>query len=383
MNKIPDVKISIITVCRNSVNTIEQTLCSVVNQSYKNVEYIVIDGGSDDGTLDIIRKYEARISYWISEPDRGIYDAMNKGIEKASGDVVAFLNSDDWYETETLNYVARQFTNPNIQVLSGRMYYWIGDRREIICRHDYDFHLTMACSHPATFVRKYLFERYGKFDIKYAISGDHEWLLRIYNEGIPYTYCKEIFTNMRHGGASCKNEFLSRYESQLVSLSAALDLKAKHKINEDEYCDMVHRINIFRSNLICGYTGNIVINEKKIVCGGELKNYMMHMFPKESYALFGSGGAAKRCIDFMNQMEKKVSCIYDNDSCKWGKVCEGIRILSPGEIKKGEYEIIVTSERYEEEITEQLERKGLVKNLDFMCFSYIVRLIGAKAYGYI
>ena len=93
-------KISVITVCYNSSATIERTIQSVIRQNYSDLEYIIIDGGSTDGTLDVIAKYQPYISLCISEPDNGIYDAMNKGLERTTGDVVAFLNSDDWYERD-------------------------------------------------------------------------------------------------------------------------------------------------------------------------------------------------------------------------------------------------------------------------------------------
>ena len=95
-----DTLISIVTVSYNAVLTIEQTILSVINQTYPNVEYIIIDGGSTDGTVDIIKKYADKIAYWVSEPDKGIYDAMNKGGLKATGDFIQFLNAGDWFENE-------------------------------------------------------------------------------------------------------------------------------------------------------------------------------------------------------------------------------------------------------------------------------------------
>ena len=97
-----NMKLSIITVSLNNKDTIEQTIRSVLSQTYNNVEYIVIDGGSTDGTVDIIKKYEDKISYWVSESDKGIYDAMNKGIRKATGDIVGILNADDFYVDENV-----------------------------------------------------------------------------------------------------------------------------------------------------------------------------------------------------------------------------------------------------------------------------------------
>ena len=116
-------RISVITVCFNSKETLEQTIKSVVGQEYEDKEYIVIDGGSTDGTVDILKKYAEQIAFWLSEPDEGIYDAMNKGIKHATGDVIAFLNSDDWYEPDTLTRVAGYFLSNRIDCpLGGKGY---------------------------------------------------------------------------------------------------------------------------------------------------------------------------------------------------------------------------------------------------------------------
>lgn len=129
-------KISIITVCLNSVKTIEQTIRSVIMQDYDNLEYIIIDGGSTDGTMDIIRKYENYFSYWISEPDNGIYDAMNKSLKVCTGDVVAFLNSDDWYDNNVLKRVNSYFEENDVDIVSGKTYTVYGEVIKKIYLHE-------------------------------------------------------------------------------------------------------------------------------------------------------------------------------------------------------------------------------------------------------
>lgn len=383
MSRQHNIKISIITVCLNSVDTIEQTIRSVLDQPYHDIEYIIIDGGSTDGTTDIIRKYEDRLSYWSSGPDRGIYDAMNKGIDKAEGGVVAFLNSDDWYEPDAIGYAAGQFADSGIYVLSGLLYYWTDGRPTVICQHENDFRLTMACSHQAVFVRRELFEKYGKFNLKYAICADYDWLLKLYNENVPYTYCKKVFTNVRSGGASTRNFYLTCNEAQAVSLSAALDLRESNKIDDKEYCDLVHRINLFRYNLTCRYIGNNAVRETQAVFEGKLKEHLGLIFRKERYALFGCGKMAEWWLVFFRQMGKKVLCFYDNNAQLWGKLRNGIGILPPKEIKKGECEIVITSGIYESDIALQLDNMGLQRNLDYVCFSDLVQMVGAKMYGYL
>ncbi len=119
MNNRP--KVSIITVVYNGIAHLEQTIQSVLNQTYDNVEYIIIDGGSTDGTVELIKKYEESIAYWVSESDGGIYDAMNKGISNATGEIVGLINADDWYETGTIEKVVETFQNSEVDVVHGSM----------------------------------------------------------------------------------------------------------------------------------------------------------------------------------------------------------------------------------------------------------------------
>ena len=199
-------KISIITVCYNSEPTIERAIKSVIQQDYPGIEYIVIDGGSTDGTANIIKKYAKKISYWISEPDQGIYDAMNQGISHATGEIVAFLNSDDWYPENILHEIAGQFISDEVQILCGEMYVHQGGHMERWHIREkkmkQQLRIRMGFSHPAMFARRSLFEEYGKFDTQYQIAADYDWLLRVYDNHVPITVTDKVLCNFSHGGIS-------------------------------------------------------------------------------------------------------------------------------------------------------------------------------------
>jgi len=208
-------KISIITTSYNSARTLRDTMDSVLRQSYTDYEYIVIDGASKDGTVDIIREYEPLFGErlrWVSEPDRGIYDAMNKGIALATGDVVGLLNSDDFYTSDDiLATVAREFSCPDVpDAIYGDVHYV--DENDITRPVRYyssrEFtreRMLMGYmpAHPSFYVRRSCYEQYGAFDTSYRVAADFENLLRIiYVNKISIRYIAKDFVTMRMGGAS-------------------------------------------------------------------------------------------------------------------------------------------------------------------------------------
>lgn len=207
-------KISIITVCYNSVSTIEDTIKSVLSQSYSDIEYVVIDGGSTDGTLSFVKKYRAQICKFISEPDRGIYDAMNKGIGLASGDIVGFLNSDDFYANESSIFqIANVFEKNDCDVVYADLeYVAVNDLRKIVRRWKSQpyrkglFKKGWHPPHPTFFVRKEIFEKYGIFDLSYSVGSDYELMLRFLERfGVNSCYIPSVLVKMRNGGVSNKN----------------------------------------------------------------------------------------------------------------------------------------------------------------------------------
>ena len=159
----PQPLVSIITIVYNDEKHLEQTIQSVLNQTYPHTEYIIIDGGSTDNTVSIIKKYSDRLAYWISERDGGISDAFNKGISKVSGEIVGIINADDWYETDAVENVVLSIKN--YDVAYGNMMYWKNGERDMVVhgRHDYLKH-EMTLNHPTVFVKKYCYEQYGVFN---------------------------------------------------------------------------------------------------------------------------------------------------------------------------------------------------------------------------
>ena len=207
--------ITIVTATYNSAKTIRDTFKSVLLQNYTNYEYIIIDGGSEDGTIDLIREYEPMFGgkmRWISEPDRGIYDAMNKGIRMATGDVVGLLNSDDFFTSNhILRAVAKAFDDDgSLDAVYGDVHL-VHDGNLKRCVRYYSSRLFrrgwmrfgFMPAHPSFYCRRSVYERYGTFDLTYKVAADFECLLRlIFIHGIKTRYLPMDFVTMRTGGAS-------------------------------------------------------------------------------------------------------------------------------------------------------------------------------------
>lgn len=206
-------KISIITVCYNSAKTLERTLRSVAEQDYQNVEHIVIDGGSFDGSADIIASYRTRLRHLVSEPDHGIYDAMNKGLALARGEVICFLNADDHYASpKVLSQVARKMQTEKLDALMGDVDYFREKSPQRICRRYRSERFTperlawgWMPAHPALFLSRAVVQRVGRFKTDYRIAGDFEFIVRTFhNHTLRYRHMPEVLVHMQTGGASTK-----------------------------------------------------------------------------------------------------------------------------------------------------------------------------------
>jgi glycosyltransferase involved in cell wall biosynthesis len=199
---------SIITVVYNGEKHLEQTIRSVIDQTYKNIEYLVIDGGSTDGTLDIIRRYEASIDYWVSEPDHGISDAMNKGIAASSGEIIGLLHADDWYSPDQVERGVNALIRSKADFVFGDLYFhdaWGRIHHRINGNPNYGkvIHKRMPeLCHPTVLVKRTVYEKFGLFDTEYRIAMDYEWFLRVHKHGGRGEHVKGLLGHMRLGGIS-------------------------------------------------------------------------------------------------------------------------------------------------------------------------------------
>ena len=199
---------SIITPVLNGGKHLERTINSVINQSFQDFEYLIIDGCSTDDTLEIIKKYECELDLWISEPDEGIYDAMNKGIDLAEGKVIGIINSDDWYEKEALQIVSNFFKGKNFnKILHGSLNYTYKSKifhKAHSPKNLLSLNKLMIINHPSTFIPKIIYEKHGKYSTEFVVCGDWEIMLRFYNKKINFINFDEVIANFSYGGTGTK-----------------------------------------------------------------------------------------------------------------------------------------------------------------------------------
>lgn len=257
-------KVSIITVSFNSAATVRNTIESVLAQDYSNIEYIFVDGGSSDGTMDIVREYEERIDTVISEPDKGIYDAMNKGIHLATGDVVGLLNSDDFYVDETCvrQLIGRMEAEGKDTVFADLVMVDSKDTNRVVRYYDSGaFHPARLRygwmpAHPTFMVKRSLYKKCGYFSLDYRIAADFEMVARLlYAEGASYTYLPMVVIKMRAGGVSTcglksswllNNEIVRACRANGIATSLALVMlkipaKLMEYINRPKRVDTIDR----------------------------------------------------------------------------------------------------------------------------------------------
>lgn len=200
-----NVSVSIITVCYNSERTIRRTIESVLQQTYKNIEYIIVDGKSTDATCKIVSEYldDSRLKF-VSESDEGIYDAMNKGIRMSTGKLIGIINSDDFYETDAVQKVVEAWDGSAGEILHGLMRQLRNGKEYGVILTSADFLHEKMIQHPSCFVVRDVYEKIGLFDTQYKYVADSEFMMRAYDAGVVFKPVYHVIANFDEGGASEK-----------------------------------------------------------------------------------------------------------------------------------------------------------------------------------
>lgn len=333
-------KFSVITVVKNAHNVIEKTILSVINQHGVDVEYIIVDGASTDGTLDIINKYKDNISCCISEEDSGIYDAMNKGVSKAHGDIVCFMNAGDWYEDEVFQMVERVMKDSDI--VYGRVNCITdGQRNGFVGISEYTDQETLRLynlyCHQGLFIKKTLFDKYGFFDTNYKIYADYEWNLRVFSQGIKFNVIPQIVANFLDGGISTVRTWNS--VNEMISI--------KKKYANDDYKDEINRMcHISKLEFKFEYMLN------------NLKKSLKNLIDKDGqYYVWGTGKYGGWCCEYM--AINNIHPIGFIDSSMSHDEFEGFSVYHPDQIFSSSLienkTIIIATIKYEDEIKEKIE----------------------------
>jgi glycosyltransferase len=248
-------KISVITAVYNRKRTITRAILSVKKQTYSNIELIIIDGGSTDGTLDILKELINENDILVSEKDHGIYDALNKGIRNATGEIICFLHSDDLFENNNVLFRINQLFNiHHVDIVYGNVTFFKKEFENNIVRKytspnftKKNLSLGLMPAHPAMFVKKTVFQKHGLFDIKYKIAGDFDWLCKIIqDENLKSFQINENFIKMQYGGASTNGiKSLILLNKEVMSSLRANKLKSSYFNLFFKYFKKILELKIF------------------------------------------------------------------------------------------------------------------------------------------
>lgn len=352
-------KVSIITVSYNSEKTIEQTIQSVIGQTYEDIEYIIIDGGSTDTTMDIVKKYQDKIVYTVSEPDKGIYNAMNKGIKVASGNIIGIINSDDWYDLEAVEKAVKAFQTNSAEVLYGDcIYIYESGKRVRNIKYPLEaMWYLMVTPHPTVFVKKEIYQKYGIFDESYRMAADYELMLRFYSAGVKFSYLEYDMAYFRSGGASTKQVIQSLQETKDIAL------KYVNQYHKDEYLPIIHERYDLRIQQELAKIQLEKAKEKKDKVRGILMNYLKDA---QGITVFGTGVKGKECLKRLGEWKVPVKMFVDNNAEKWGTLFEGIPVCRPSVLEGRNEKIIIASTKYCADICAQITEMGFRNREDYI-----------------
>jgi glycosyltransferase involved in cell wall biosynthesis len=230
----------------NAEKYLEETILSVLNQTFDNIEYIIVDGGSTDSTIDIINKYNDAIDYWISEPDKGIYDAMNKGISLCSGTIIGLINAGDTYTKDAIKTIAKEHNNNPLGIIAGDCKVMLNQANKWLIRKGQIDNLPYnTLPHPSVFVPLAIYKKHGLFDINFKIAGDYDFLCRCYQNEVKFFYVSEVIAIFSPPGLS-SDYYLAETESLKIRLRYDLPFLRSVSISAVSFLTITaHKVLIF------------------------------------------------------------------------------------------------------------------------------------------
>ena len=340
-------KVSIITVCYNAVDTIEQTIHSIIEQTYgiDNIEYIIIDGKSIDGTVDIIKKYQPYISYFISEPDNGIYDAMNKGISVATGEVIGILNADDWYEVDAIRSIMDCFEATKVQIVYGEMKRvekdgTVSKVKKVDSLTDTWYLMTIW--HPATFVKKEVYDELGSFSTDYEIAADYEFILRCYSNDVRFTYLDKELTYFRSAGVSNTKHIKCAEETSKIALKYIDKAPDKQRVLDENNYRL--KSAIFKQK--CDTNPQVVITAIPQVDNNKI-------------VVWGTGIWGRAIVKMLKSAGLQLEYLVDTDKQKEGKYLLETEIKNCQALKESDVFVIVAIRRINSDVKDKLDELGI------------------------
>lgn len=345
-----NLKVSIITVVYNGVKTIEQTIKSVLDQSYNNIEYLVIDGASTDGTQDIIEKYRSSISYFVSEKDEGLYDAMNKGIQHSTGDIIGIINSDDYYAPDVIHKVVHYFCKHDVGAVYGNTYVITktGGIKQHSAENEIDklWYYRADLNHEAIFIKKSVYDKFGLYDLHYSVAADYDRMLDFYSNHVKFGYIDAGLIYFRRGGLSQERKIL--YGKQMAEI---LDKYINRCDNKEEIMPRFYK------------TKSLINFEIDISKNPMLLQHLLDKYFQEQLSeivIFGAGTFGEVCYNVLQKTEIKTAFFVDNNVGET-EMLYGIEVKSPSFLEDTDRYILVAAKYSAEEIVSQLHSMGQTK----------------------
>ncbi len=363
------VKMSIITVSFNCADTIERTIRSVLKQDYPYIEYIIIDGGSTDGTKEIIQKYANELTYWVSEPDTGIYNAMNKALQHVTGDFVNFQGGDDYlYDEHVLSCVAEYAEESDADILIGNSD--VGGVIKDTCPKSFDELLLNVPNHQAMFVKRILFERIGGFDENIRYVADYDWSVRAcmigaITEHVDITICHYSVDGFSADVKVCK---------ELIELQLSYTKKLNKQYLENDI--LFQRVWMVRNRIIKTY-----VSEKR----ARVERVLKVIFREGKCSVWGIGKAGRDFIKLLQLYGIEITEIIDKDYMEYKGQFEKIKVNKFD--KQKDYAIIlIAAYGAEGNIENELlqNKREYIVGRDYMLGSKLLRVIlniGLEEYG--